>query len=103
MCILLFYDLTVCTCVLQYFVLDIQAMMMAFAAVVVAPMRCMTQHRPPACISSLPNLVVVGVGAAFVCLSQVLIGVLLHSQSWFCGGNGGTSQVSGPCYSLKSG
>ena len=91
-----FLALTCRRCVLQYFVLDIQAMMMAFAAIVVGPMRHMTQHRPPARISTLPNLIVVGVGAAFVCLSQVLIGILLHSRSWFHGGNGGTSQVRLP-------
>ena len=84
---------------LQYFVLDIQAMVMAFAAIVVGPTKFMTQHRPPARISTLPNLIVVGVGAAFVCLLQVLIGILLRSQSWFRGGNGGTSQVSSPSFS----
>ena len=101
--IMVFHDLTCAHCVLQYFELDIQAMMMAFAAIVVGPTRHMTQHRPPSRISTLPNLIVVGVGAAFVCLSQVLIGILLHSQSWFRGGNGDISQVSSTFHFLKSG
>lgn len=95
MCNLLeWFNLIHAHCVLQYFVLDIQALMMAFAAIVVSPMRHMTQHRPPAKISTLPNLVVVGVGAVCVCMYQVLIGIFLHSRSWFHAGNGGTSQVS---------
>lgn len=90
----MFQNLTYAHCVLQYFVLDIQAMMMAFTAIVVGPMKHMTQHRPPAKISTLPTLVVVGVGAVCVCMYQVLIGIFLHSRSWFHGGNGGVIQVS---------
>jgi len=82
------------SCVVQYGVLDIQAMTMAFAAVRVAPMHHMSHHRPPARITTMPNLMVVGLGAAFVCLPQVLISVLLHSRAWFLGGTGGTYQVS---------
>ena len=69
-------------------------MVMAFAALGVGPLKQMTQHRPPARISTLPNFVVVGLGAAFVCLPQVFITVLLHASSWFHGGTGGTYQVS---------
>ncbi len=81
------------SCVLQYGVLDIQAMTMAFAAVAVAPIQHVTRHRPPARITTVPNLVMVALGATFVCLSQVLVSALLHSCSWFHGGNGGTYQV----------
>ena len=81
------------SCVLQYGVLDVQAMIMSFAAVAVAPIQHVTQHRPPARITTVPNLVMVALGAAFVCLSQVLVSVLLHSCSWFHGGTGGTYQV----------
>ncbi|KAL0044146.1 hypothetical protein WJX82_000539 [Trebouxia sp. C0006] len=75
---------------LQYGVLDVQAMIMAFTAVAVAPIQHVTQHRPPARITTVPNLVMVALGATFVCLSQVLVSVLLHSCSWFHGGTGGT-------------
>ena len=78
---------------LQYGVLDVQAMSMAFAAVRVAPWRHMTAHRPPQRISSVPNLVVVGLGAVFVCLSQVLIVLLLRSSASFKNANGGTYKV----------
>lgn len=70
---------------------------MAFTAVMVAPLRHMSHHRPPARISSLPNLVNVALGAVCVCLSQMVIIVFLHSRSWFGGGTGGTYQVSTMC------
>ena len=80
--------------VLQYGVLDIQAMSMAFAAVRVAPWIHMSPHRPPSRISSVPNLIVVGLGAVFVCLSQILIVLLLRSSSSFQNADGGTYEVS---------
>ena len=81
--------------VLQYGVLDIQAMSMAFAVVRVAPLQHMSHRRPPSRISSVSNLIIVGLGAVSGCLSQVLVVQLLRSSASFQDATGGTYQVSG--------
>lgn len=69
-------------------------MTMVFAAVRAAPLKQMSHHRPPVHIITFSNLVMVSLGAMFVCLSQLVIGILLRSCTCFQGGSGGSYLVS---------